>query len=106
MVEKKRLKDLQCNDALSRVSPMSVSLSRDVSSPTQTHIDTGWEPTTCRYPSTAHTGPVSPTTSVMVQCACLTTKVSHSPASVSASVPTYVFLCAYNNKDGHKCLTV
>lgn len=75
---------LHWNNALSYVSP--TSFSRAVSSPTQTHIDIGWEPTTCTSLSTVPTGPVWPTTSVMVQCACLTTKVGHSPACVSVSV--------------------
>lgn len=58
---------------------------RAVSSPTQIHIDTDWEPTTCRSLSTVPTGPVWPTISVMVQCVCLITKVGHSPACVSLS---------------------
>lgn len=53
-----------------------VSLFRVDCFPTLTHIDTGWVPTTCSYPSTAPSEPVWPTTSVTVRCAWLTTKVS------------------------------
>lgn len=55
-------------------SPMF--LFRADSSPTPTHIGTGWEQTTYSSLSTVLTGPVLPTTSVMVQCASLTTRVS------------------------------
>lgn len=48
---------------------------RAVSSLILTHIDTDWEPTICRSQSTAPTEPVWPTTSAMVRCACLTTRV-------------------------------
>lgn len=54
----------------------SVVFFRAVSSHIPTHIDTGWEPTICRSQSTAPTEPVWPTTSAMVRCACLTTRVN------------------------------
>lgn len=48
---------------------------RAVSSLIPTRIDTDWEPTICRSQSTAPTEPAWPTTSAMVRCACLTTRV-------------------------------
>lgn len=55
-----------------------VSFFRAVFSLILTHIDTDWEPTTSTSQSTALTEPVLPTTSAMVRCACLTTKVTKS----------------------------
>lgn len=85
-----------------------MSSSRVVSSPTQTHTDTVWEPTTYRSLSTAPTGPVWPTTSVTVQCACLITKVGHSSAYLSTRTQMLQLssrwnVCGLKHKNSKKC---